>query len=85
MAFSALMTTTAAAPSLMPEALPAVTVPVLPEDRGQLGHLLEGRVHGPLVDVEDLGVALLLGDHDGDDLVGHGAAGDGRAGPRWLS
>jgi hypothetical protein len=41
--FVGLISTSAAAPSLMPEALPAVTVPSLDEGRAQLGQRLDGR------------------------------------------
>ena len=66
----AVMTTTAAAPSLMPEALPAVTVPALsnagrrPASASALVLLVD-----ELVGVEDDRVALLLRDRERHDLV----------------
>ena len=54
---------------------------VLLEGGRQFGHLFQRGVHGTLIDVEGNRRPLLLGDHDGDDLIGHGAARDGGPGP----
>ena len=64
------MTITAAAPSLIPEALPAVTVALLVEGRPELAQGLRRRpMARKFVGVKDDRVALLLRDLDGDDFV----------------
>jgi hypothetical protein len=75
----------AAAPSLMPEALPAVTVPSFLNTVAQARQRSPSwRGLGVLVGVEGDHVALHL--HlDRDDLVLEAALGDGAAARFWLS
>ena len=70
----------AAAPSLTPEALPAVTVPSGADDRLQLAERFERGRARVLVLVDDDRVALALRDFDRDDLGGEAAVGLRRCG-----
>ena len=64
----------AAAPSLTPEALPAVTVQLGAVDAFELRQLLDGRAGARmLVGVDDDRVALLLRDRHRHDLLGEAA------------
>ena len=67
-ASSAVMTTRAAAPSLMPEALPAVTVPSLAEGRAQLGERFDRRIGFQVLVLIDDHIALAALDRDRRDL-----------------
>src|SRR5580765_1221059 len=71
----AVITTTPAAPSLRPEALPAVTDPALSKARQRLG---AGLLVDELVGGEDDRIALLLRDRERHDLVLEAAAFLGR-------
>ena len=76
------MTTTAAPPSEIWQALPAVMVPSLSK-AGRSAPSDSAVVAGPhaLVGVDHERVALALGDLDRDDLVGEAAVLDGGGGP----
>ena len=80
MALSAAMTTTAAAPSLIPEAFPAVTVPPSFLKAGGSLAIFSSDVSIGRSSTSKIGAPLLLGDDDRDDLIGHGAARDGGPG-----
>ena len=67
LAFSAVVTTTAAAPSTIPEALPAVTVPSLPNEGGSAASpssVVSGRMWSSLLDAHRLAPGLHLDGHD---------------------
>jgi hypothetical protein len=75
------MTSTAAPPSEICEALPAVMVPSFSKAPRSLGERLGRRLAAhALVGVDHERVALALGHRDGDDLLGELARGDGRRG-----
>ena len=65
----AVISTTAAAPSLMPEALPAVTVPSFSNAGLELGHRIQRGAMARIFVAFDDDVALAGLDGDRDDLV----------------
>ena len=69
-ASSAVISTVAAAPSLRPEALPAVTVPSLEKAGRSFGHRLERGAEADVLVLVDDDVALAGLDGEGRDLVG---------------
>jgi len=68
-AFSRLMMTSAAAPSLIPDALPAVTVPFLFEGGAELFKALNGRIETRMLVHIKIVLATLFFDAYGDDFV----------------
>jgi hypothetical protein len=80
-AFSLVMTTRQAAPSLIPLALPAVTVPSFLKGGRYLGHAFDsGAEPGMFVRIKGNGVFFPLGNDHGDDFFGKPAFLDGGLG-----